>query len=214
MSRRRSCRATWWLAAVVAVSVAATTAPRPVAERTLTANGRRTRVALFDNRVAAVSPRADDRLLDLRTMTLDEEVFVAYVSAIARDRDLVATSDDPTLGAGTAAAEIRVTDSNGVVHVVTYEIARVAALPLARLVAALDDLEAYVLREAPDDPRVETWSPRVGDVVVLKSGARARVREVRDDGVVTFEHLDVALIERVPPGQLARAVSRLEQLAP
>ena len=96
----------------------------------------------------------------------------------------------------------------GVVEVV-YPASALTELPVARLTAALDDLEMQVRAAALRPTELDGWQPRRGDVVELMSGGHARVEQVLPEGLLKIAHLDVAILELVPLESRSKVIKRV-----
>jgi hypothetical protein len=210
----RSCRCT--LSAIVTLVLLVTPvivlaqAPSPIVERWLTVGTRTVRTSLFENRMAVVSvTRGDERVL-FRRIELPEDEFIGYLAAVQRDAKELARTED----------RLRTESMGGygkiILHVgpkvpLTIEYSPVAVLGLAtsRLVAALDDLERRMLWGEQPATDLKGWKPQIGDRVELRTGIKATVVDIYDDGTVVLEHDGVSIHERVPPDSLAVVVARV-----
>jgi len=185
-------------------------APSPIVERWLTVGTRTVRTSLFENRVAVVSVTLDDERVLFQHMELSEDEFIGYLAAVQRDAKELARAEDRLM------AESMGGSGEIILHVgpkvpLTIEYSPVAVLDLAtsRLVAAVDDIERRVIWGEPPVTDLKGWQPRRGDRVELRTGIKATIVDIYDDGTVEFEHDGVSIHERVPPDSLASVVARV-----
>jgi hypothetical protein len=184
-------------------------APQPVAERIVTLGQRAVRLSLFDNRVAVVSVREQERQVFFRRLTLGETEYEVYRDALMRDAGaVVGRGRSPGL---TVAAEglIRVQSRPGSVIEVRYSVGAVLDLVTTRLVATLDDLERRVSETSPSHEELLSWEPAPGDEVELYDGTRATVSEVFENGIIFLAYEETAIIEVVTPEQRSQRIMQV-----
>jgi len=182
-------------------------APTAVIERTVTVGGRTVRSSLFSNRVAVVTIRYNDKQAVFRKRTLEEEEFLGYLAAFQRDAKELADADRrPSLESIGGRAEITLRVGPNAPQTISYSPVSVLDLPTSRLVAAIDDIERRVMWGDPSPAELEGWEPRRGDRVELRSGARATVVDVGEDGNLTLEHDDTWILEIVPYANRAAVI--------
>lgn len=186
-------------------------APMVVVERFVTTPTQFIRLTLFDNRIAVVSQRHGDRVVVRRRLLEPVEFEVYRTQAVAEtaavdERELVRSlgTEPPIraelhLGPGSGATPRQLAYSPMLLH----------DLPLERLQALLDDLEAQVLATPPSQVELADWQPRVGDRVELANGHGATVIRIEDGGVVVLEHDITHIQEIVPPAGRTAAIHRL-----
>lgn len=218
MSVAQACRLAVLVAAAAAGSAlpvaAEESAPIPVLERFLSVRDREVRTSLFSNGVVVVSARRGDERIFLRQLTLDGDVFAGYLAAIQRDGTEIAGADelpdaDEAEGIGTV---VLYTAPGGPIRF-RYSSVRVYQLAVTRLLATIDDLEHQVMVAEPTGANLEGWRPRVGDVVELRQGGLAEVREVRDDGTLILEHQSTYIQQLVPAGEIRAVIFDLVERA-
>ncbi len=212
-------RTTWLTLAFVATPLIAgaepSTAPSAIVERTLRHGARTTRVSLFDNRVAVVSSREEDRVT-VRRLTLREPEFAAVLRVIeiaAAERPTVAVHDthrDPTPG------EILLhLGRSGTPERLPYSPLLMPELRTRQLLAALDDVETMVLEAPPWADAIRAWAPAVGDRVRLWDGVDGTVVELLPDGYVMVQRDVTWIRDVVPPNDREQmVVAILEKAAP
>lgn len=190
-------------------------APLPVAERMLSHGPRRTRVSLFDNRVAVVAAREGDRVT-VRRLTLYEPEYAAVLRVLeiaAAERPSGRTAD--RFGEAAPGEILLSLHHPGAPERITYSPLAVPDLRTQQLLAALDDVERLVSEAPPWADEVRAWEPAVGDRVRLWDDGLGTVVELLPEGFVMVQR-DVTFIrEVVPPGGRERMISAvLERAAP
>lgn len=191
------------------------TAPLPIAERVLTHGPRRTRVSLFDNRVAVVSAREGDRVT-VRRLTLYETEFVAILRVIeiaARERS---PRRPPDRGPSTAHGEILLhLDRHGTPERIPYSPLAMPDLRTQQLLAALDDVERLVTDAPLWADEIRSWEPAMGDRVRLWDGELGTVVELLPEGFIMIQREVTSIRDAVPPGDRERLVFEIvERAAP
>ncbi|MCG6963883.1 MAG: hypothetical protein LJE95_11510 [Acidobacteria bacterium] len=175
--------------------------PSPVVERIVTRGDSRTRLSLFDNRVAVVSLSEDGVQTVVRRRTLSAEAYLGYLAAVTETLPgldaLEPQQDLPADNVGVITLHV----GEGPERVVRYATLRSPKLALGRLLATLDDLQTVVMETKPAHDRLAIWEPRRGDRLRMVTGQTAVVVEVHDDGGVVVEYEDVGVIEYVAKGQ-------------
>jgi len=177
-------------------------APSPVVERVVRFKERTLRLTLFDNREAVVSVREHGHQVLARRRLLAEPVYVGYVAATTADRaalEKLARSTDVLREGGRG--RISIFRPGEAPLIVRYSTLQAHDLVLGRLVAALDDLEKYVLETNPSFDAMKRWVPHVGDRVELVNGQTATVIEVKTNHVIVIEYDDVPVVEAIAPPQ-------------
>jgi hypothetical protein len=173
-------------AAVVAVGGLAATAQTPtaVAERTSLYLGRTTRVALFSNRVVAVTIRSEtDDFLHLATLDYDE--YMVYLQAL--DRLAGEISDEPVnsdVQGRDAMTTLTLHIGRDAPRSFSYSPLATLDLALGKIAAVMDDLQARALATPTGEHELNAWSPAVGECVGLRRGGEACVTAVADDGTI------------------------------
>ena len=176
--------------------------PSPVVERVVASQERAVRLTLFDNREAVVSVREHGHQVLARRRLLAEPVYVGYVAATTADRaalEKLARSTDVLREGGRG--RISIFRPGAAPLIVRYSTLQAHDLVLGRLVAALDDLEKYVLETNPSFDAMKRWAPRVGDRVKLVNGQTATVIEVKANRVIVLEYDDAPMVEAIAPPQ-------------
>jgi hypothetical protein len=150
-----------------------------------------------------------DRVL-FQQIELPENEYMGYLAAVLRDAKELARAEDRLMTESLGGSG-RIILSVGPKVPLTVEYSPVAVLDLAtsRLVAVLDDLERRVIWGIPPGTELQGWQPRRGDRVELRSGNRATVVAIDDDGTVVLEHDGIAIHERVPPESLPSVILRV-----
>lgn len=171
--------------------------PSPVVERVVTTDGSRTRLSLFDNRVAVVSLAEGGARTLIRRRTLTEQEYLAYLSAITEALPgldaLEPQHDLPADNVGVITLHV----GGGPERVIRYSTHRLPKLALGKVLATLDGLQKVVLDTKPAHDRLAAWKPRRGDRLRMVTGQTAEVVEVHADGSVVVEYDDVGLIEHI-----------------
>lgn len=185
-------------------------APVPVVERTVTRGELATRVSLFSNKVVVVSTRYGDEQVFARHITLPDDQYMVYLATFESDAQLI--DERPiTSQVSTSHAEVAVTLHAGLdrPRSLTFSPMSGVKLPLARIMAALDDLEHLVFEASPSAEAMRTWEPQRGDRVELLTGSYATVVEVWEDGLLFLEHDHTYVREAVPPDARDRVILRV-----
>jgi len=185
---------------LLVATTAAAQAPVPVAERVVTQRDQKTRVSIFSNRAVVVSILKGDEQDFLRRITLEEDPYLVYLSALQTDAESL--GENPVLSdVGAADYSVRVTLHIGpdAPRLIRFPSMAVVSLQLARIMGIFDDLQQQVFDASPSAEEVRTWEPREDDRVQLFNGRYARVAEVWDDGTLVLEHEDTYIREVVAP---------------
>jgi hypothetical protein len=173
----------------LAATVVGAQAPVPVAERVMTHGDTATRVTLFSNQVVVVTIREAGVQGFIRQITLPEDQYMIYLSILqtaAEELDEEPVSSD--ISTSHDAIELTLHIGPNAPRVVDFSPMATVALPLAKIMGALNDLEDQVRNASPSAAELSTWEPRRGDRVELRAGGYARVAEVLEDGVLVLEH--------------------------
>jgi hypothetical protein len=199
---------------VLATTVSGQT-PVPVVERTVARGDISTRVSVFSNRVVVIAMRQDGDLNFTQRMTLPQEQYMVYLATFQTnaeeldERPIVSRVDTAdagvvlTLHVGPEAPRmIRFSPLSGM------------KLPLARIMGALDDLQAQVLEASPSAEAMDAWEPQKGDRVELLNGSLATVVEVWADGLVILVHDRTYIRESVPPDARDQVIHRVMEPEP
>jgi hypothetical protein len=193
--------------AALAVAFAAEQAPTPILERRLSVGNRTVRTSMFSNSVVVVSVRYDGEQVMFRQIKLDRDEFTGYIAAIQRDAEDIDKADyPPSVESMGGHGEITLHIGPQAPRNIEYSPVAVLDLATARLVAAIDDLEARVFWGDPSNAELEGWTPRRGDRVQMRSGVLAEVIEVRLDGTIVVEHDDTWINEIIPPEHRAKVI--------
>ncbi len=185
-------------------------APVPVVERIITEGDSSTRVSLFSNQVVVVTTSRGDTQDFMRYLTLPADQYLVYMETFEKSaREL---DDKPiTSRVNTSRAEVVLT-----LHVgpdspreIRFSPMSAAKLPLARIMAALDDLQLQVFEASPSTEAMRTWQPKKGERVELLNGTFAIVVEVWPEGLVMLEHEKTYIREAVPPDQRDKVILRV-----
>ncbi|MFV2073020.1 MAG: hypothetical protein ACC742_10270 [Thermoanaerobaculales bacterium] len=187
--------------------VARAQAPTPVAERVATHRDVATRLTLFSNQMVVVTLRNQDEQTFMRRFTLPMEQYMIYLKVLEDSaNELGKEPISSSVATSTASVEITLHVGHDAPRRLVFSPMASVSLPLARIMGALDDLEAQVFEASPSSEELRTWEPHRGDRVQLFNGAFARVIEVWDDGIVVLEHEDTFVREIVPAGRLDQVV--------
>lgn len=185
-------------------------APVPVVERTVTRGELATRVSLFSNKVVVVTTRYGDEQVFARHITLPDDQYMVYLATFESDAQLI--DERPiTSQVSTSHAEVALTLHAGLDRSRSLSFSPMSGvkLPLARIMAALDDLEHLVFEASPSAEAMRTWEPERGDRVELLTGSYATVVEVWEDGLLFLEHDHTYVREAVPPDARAQVILRV-----
>lgn len=199
---------------VLATTVSGQT-PVPVIERTVARGDISTRVSVFSNRVVVIAMRQDGDLNFTQRMTLPEEQYMVYLATFQTnaeeldERPIVSRVD-------TADAEVVLTLHVGpeAPRMIRFSPLSGMKLPLARIMGALDDLQAQVLEASPSAEAMDGWEPQKGDRVELLNGSLATVVEVWADGLVILVHDRTYIRESVPPDARDQVILRVMEPEP
>jgi hypothetical protein len=199
---------------VIAVAASAQ-APVPVVERTMIDGQLATRVSLFSNRVVVVTTHLGQEQLFMRYITLPADQYMVYLATFESNAQEL--DDRPvTSRISTADAEIVLT-----LHVgpdsprkISFSPMSATKLPLARIMAALDDLQIQVFDASPSAEAMRTWEPQKGDRVELLNGSFATVVEVWPEGLLILEHEKTYVRESVPAGTRDKVILRVVEPDP
>jgi hypothetical protein len=197
------------LLSVCAVS-ASGQVPVPVVERTVTRGELTNRVSLFSNKVVVVTSRYGDEQVFSRLITLPADQYMVYLATFERNaREL---DERPiTSRVSTPHAEVALTLHSGLdtPRSITFSPMSGVKLPLAAIMAALDDLEQLVFEASPSAEVMRTWIPQKGDRVELLNGHFATVVEVWEDGLLFLEHDQTYVREAVSPDMRDQVILRV-----
>jgi len=200
------------LQATMATPTPVPAAPSPVVERVVRFPRKEEsyRITLFDNRVAVASRSEHGRQALVRKRRLTEASYVGYVAAIGSDRQVLARlgRDSSTLEGG-GLGEITVYGPGDDRTVIRYHVMGSQPLPLARLVAMLDDLQRVVFDTNPAHDALTEWAPKPGDRVRMVTGQTATVTRAEEDGTVFVVYDDVGIVELVTPAQRSDRIIEL-----
>jgi hypothetical protein len=189
---------------------AAGQAPVPVVERAVTRGEFVTRVSLFSNRVVVVTTRYGDEMVFSRRITLSNDQYMVYLATFeANAREL---DERPiTSEISTSQAEVALTLHAGLdtPRSITFSPMSGVKLPLASIMAALDDLEHLVFEASPSAEALRTWVPAKGDRVELLNGHFATVVEVWEDGLLFLEYDQTYVREAVPADTRDQVILRV-----
>lgn len=184
--------------------------PVPIVERTVTRGELATRVSLFSNKVVVVTTRYGEEQVFARRITLPDDQYMVYLATFESDaREL---DERPiTSQVSTSHAEVVLTLHAGLdtPRLITFSPMSVVKLPLARIMAALDDLELLVIEASPSAEEMRTWEPQEGDRVELLNGLYATVVEVWEDGLLFLEHDKTYVREVVKPDMRDQVILRV-----
>ena len=191
------------LAAFTATSIAAVVlaqAPLPVAERSTRHGGTATRVSLFSNRVVAVTIASEGVQSFVRTLTLPEDQYLIYLGILEEAAgELGERPVNSDVSTSRDSVELTIHLGPEAPRRIGFSPMATVSLPLARILGALDDLEALVRSSSPSAEELRTWEPRRGDRVELLTGGFARVVEVfEEEGVLVLEHESTYIRQVVP----------------
>ena len=197
------------LLAAIAVS-ASGQAPVPVVERTLTDGDLATRVSLFSNQVVVVTTRRGDTQDFMRHLTIPADQYMVYLATFENSAGEL--DDSPvTSRISTAHAEVVLTLHVGpdAPREIRFSPMSGTKLPLARIMAALDDLQQQVLEASPSAEVMRIWEPKKGQRVELLNGTFATVVEVWPGGLVMLEHEKTYVREAVSLDQRDQVILRV-----
>ena len=193
-----------------AAATASGQAPVPVVERMMTDGDSSTRVSLFSNQIVVVTTRHGEFQDFMRYLTLPPDQYLVYLETFEKSaREL---DDRPvTSRVNTARAEVVLTLHVGpdAPREIRFSPMSAAKLPLARIMAALDDLQLQVMESSPSAEAMRIWQPRKGERVELLNGTFATVVEVWPEGLVMLEHEKTYVREAVPPDQRDKVILRV-----
>ena len=197
-----------FLAAIAAT--ASGQVPIPVVERIVTDGDSSTRVSLFSNQVVVVTTRRGDIQDFMRYLTLPPDQYLVYLETFEKSAQEL--DDRPvTSRVNTAHAEVVLTLHVGpdAPREIRFSPMSAAKLPLARIMAALDDLQLQVFEASPSTEAMKHWKPKKGERVELLNGTFATVVEVWSEGLIMLEHEKTYIREAVPPDQRDKVILRV-----
>lgn len=183
------------------VTTAAAQVPVPVVERIVTQRDQKTRVSVFSNRAVVVSIMKGDKRDFLRRITLDEDQYLVYLSALQTDAE--ALEENPVssdVGAADYSVQVTLHVGPDAPRLIRFPSMATVSLQLSRIMSVFDDLQQQVFDASPSAEEIRTWEPREDDRVQLFNGTYARVAEVWDDGMLVLEHEGTYIREVVAPG--------------
>jgi hypothetical protein len=193
-----------------AAATASGQAPVPVVERMSTDGDSSTRVTLFSNQIVVVTTRHGEIQDFMRYLTLPADQYLVYLETFEKSAQEL--DDRPvTSRVNTARAEVVLTLHVGpdAPREIRFSPMSAAKLPLARIMAALDDLQLQVMESSPSAEAMRIWQPRKGERVELLNGTFATVVEVWPEGLVMLEHEKTYIREAVPPDQRDKVILRV-----
>jgi len=185
-------------------------APVPVVERTVTRGELATRVSMFSNKVVVVTTRYGDEQVFARRITLPEDQYMVYLATFEGNAQRL--GERPfTSDVSTSNAEVSLVLHAGLdtPRSISFSTMSGVKLPLAAIMAALDDLELMVFEASPSAEAMRTWMPRKGDRVELLNGHFATVVEVWEDGLLFLEYDQTYVREAVPPDTRDQVILRV-----
>ena len=187
------------LTIVVAAGVAiGQEVPNVVVERHWFHGDRAVRITLFDNKMAVTTVREDDRQVFFRQLTLGNGEYEIYIKAMSEVVDKAGRSDRVAVETVDSGARVTLNLPAFSPSAFSYSPLQVLDLPTARLVAVLDDLQKRVTEASPSQEALRLWEPATDDMVELYVGGKARVTEIRENGVLVMEQADTGIIMVVP----------------
>jgi hypothetical protein len=182
-------------------TTAAAQAPVPVVERIVTQRDQKTRVSVFSNRAVVVSIMKGDERDFFRRITLEEDQYLVYVSALQTDAEnLEENPVSSDVGAANYSVQVTLHVGPDAPRLIRFPSMAIVSLQLSRIMGVFDDLQQQVFDASPSAEEVRTWEPREGDRVQLFNGSFAVVAEVWDDGMLVLQHEDISIREVVAPG--------------
>jgi hypothetical protein len=182
-------------------TTAAAQAPVPVVERIVTQRDQKTRVSVFSNRAVVVSIMKGDERDFFRRITLEEDQYLVYVSALQTDAEnLEENPVSSDVGAADYSVQVTLHVGPDAPRLIRFPSMAIVSLQLSRIMGVFDDLQQQVFDASPSAEEVRIWEPREGDRVQLFNGSFAVVAEVWDDGMLVLQHEDISIREVVAPG--------------
>jgi hypothetical protein len=182
-------------------TTAAAQAPVPVVERIVTQRDQKTRVSVFSNRAVVVSIMKGDERDFFRRITLEEDQYLVYVSALQTDAEnLEENPVSSDVGAANYSVQVTLHVGPDAPRLIRFPSMAIVSLQLSRIMGVFDDLQQQVFDASPSAEEVRIWEPREGDRVQLFNGSFAVVAEVWDDGMLVLQHEDISIREVVAPG--------------
>jgi hypothetical protein len=201
------------IAAILLAAAAAAPPPTYVVERLITVGDETRRVSVFRNGMAVLARnRAAEagRVLRNKLSPVEMQV-VSQVVAECYPEVARYASTGPAPGAGTV--ELRLAPPGRDPLIVTIDLAAAQTVGVARLMHALDQLEARLGRERVTREDLSDWRPAVGERLELDDGRVVTVVELVGSGdrpVVRVEIGDGPATEYMTEDELRReAVRRL-----
>jgi len=172
--------------------------PSVLVERILTLGKQRTRISLFDNRVAVVTIRENGKQVFFRMWTLSSIEYDAYVKAFGTSISDAGLKERDIVEAPGADALIHLGFPGYPEREFHYSPLQILDLPTGRLISILDDLEKRISSIAPSAEELQHWQPEEGDRVELYNGMIARVEELREGGVIVLQYEETFILQVVP----------------
>jgi hypothetical protein len=190
-------------------------APSVIVERFTHEGTQVTRLSLFDSRVLVLSIRSGDENMFFRRMTLSDEQLSAFLRVIELNAPSIQSRRFiPNVSGLASESEIMLYWGSSTPLVLRYSSMAMLDAPLSQLVAALNDLEKMVSEVGPYHEQLQAWQPQTGDVVELVTGRFAVVTFIDSAGILTLDHIDSPIVERLTIASIPQVILRVVSEAP
>jgi hypothetical protein len=186
-------------------------APSAVVERFTREGTQVTRLSLFDSRVLVLSVRNGGESTFFRRMTLSDEQMNAFVRVVELNAPALVESERfvPNFSSLAGESEINLYWGSSAPIVLRYSSMVMLDAPLSQLVAVLNDLEKMVSEVGPYHEQLQTWQPEEGDLVELVTGRYAVVSFVDSAGIITLDHVNSPIVERLTIAAIPQIILRV-----
>lgn len=186
-------------------------APSAVVERFTIEGAQVSRLSLFDSRVLVLSIRTGNESTFFRRMTLSDEQMNAVIRVIELNAPALDESKRfvPSVSVLASESEINLYRGSSTPLVLRYSSMAMLDAPLSQLVAVLNDLEKMVSEIGPYHEQLQAWQPKEGDLVELVTGRYAVVTFVDSAGIITLDHVDSPIVEKLTIASIPQVILRL-----
>jgi hypothetical protein len=146
-------------------------------------------------------------------MTLSDEEMNAFIRVIELNAHALAEKKRfvSSFSGLAGESEINLYWGSSTPLVLRYSSMAMLDVPLSQLVAALNDLEKMVAEVGPYHEQLQTWQPEEGDMVELVTGRFAVVTYVDSAGIITLDHSESPIVERLTIANIPQVILRVVQ---
>ncbi|MFI5167373.1 MAG: hypothetical protein ACHQQS_12170 [Thermoanaerobaculales bacterium] len=199
------------IATAVLALVVAAPPPTFVVERVITMGGQTVRVSVFRDGVAVLARERTGEAKQVLRQTLSSAELQVVTQVVEESYPEIARFAAVGQGPGTGTIELRLAPAGKEPLTVKLAVLAAPSLALARVMGALDALEARLSRDTVTREDFSAWRPAVGEWLQLEDGRVVKVFELLDAGdhlVVGVQIGDGPALQFIAEGDLRRAAVR------